>query len=410
MSLGDQIHELRKKHNFSQEQLAEKVGVARQTISKWELGETAPDIKQAQILSQIFNVSLDEMLGNGTKESVIIAHDCKKKNSIPWRKIIAISSVMLLICLVAVGVFGIVRRSQILHPEGVERNVAIIRKNSIRIEQHSAKTIVFNESNKPMIVCELPEGFVADAERSGFYTDENDNFIKFNSDYADNVVNPLLGTDYCSYYENEGYHSYMDMACAAMYYDLPKLGIFSSTEKLHLAGGAQLIREQFCAGQDADYYPIDGGLTEGGDAMRIYGFALHFENTTWMITLKDYKDNYYFITVKDPTGVGKSIDTISEFISYIYAGNAVQYSNILDSVAEQAARNAFMEYMINHISDSGIHGYFVFKADDSRFVPINDGNIEGVYYSIEAALSAMLDNLDPSRLSASDVNDLWIYE
>ena len=38
MSLGDQIHELRKKQNLSQEQLAEKVGVARQTISKWELG------------------------------------------------------------------------------------------------------------------------------------------------------------------------------------------------------------------------------------------------------------------------------------------------------------------------------------------------------------------------------------
>ena len=44
MSLGNQIHELRKKNNLSQEQLAEKVGVARQTISKWELGETAPDI------------------------------------------------------------------------------------------------------------------------------------------------------------------------------------------------------------------------------------------------------------------------------------------------------------------------------------------------------------------------------
>ena len=144
--------------------------------------------------------------------------------------------------------------------------------------------------------------------------------------------------------------------------------------------------------------------------MRIYGFALHFENTTWMITLKDYKDNYYFITIKDPTGVGKSIDTISEFISYIYAGDAVQYSNILDSVAEQAARNAFMEYMINHISDSGIHGYFVFKADNSRFVLINDGKIEGVYYNIEAALSAMSDNFDPSRLSVTDVNDLWIYE
>lgn len=409
MSLGNQIHELRKKQNLSQEQLAEKVGVARQTISKWELGETAPDIKQAQMLSQIFNVSLNELLGNEAKKSVSITHNCKEKNRVTWRKIITASAAVLM-CFVIVGVFGVVQRSQILHPEGIEGTVAINRKNSVHIEQRSAKTIAFNEKNKPMIVCEVPEGFVADAERSGFYTDENDNFIKFNSDYADNVVNPLLGTDYCSYYENEGYHSYMDMACAAMYYDLPKLGIFSSTEKLHLAGGAQLIREQLCAGQDADYFAINGGLTGSGDAMRIYGFALHFENSTWLITLKDYKDNYYFITVKDPTGVGKSIDTISEFISYIYAGNAVQYSNILDSAALQTARNAFTEYMVNHINDSGIHGYFVFKADNSRFVIIHDGATVGVYYSIESALGAMLDNPDLSKLSATDVNNLWIYE
>lgn len=70
MELGKQIYELRKKSNLSQEQLAEKVGVSRQTISKWELGETAPDIKQAQMLSQIFNVSLDELTGNDTKEVI----------------------------------------------------------------------------------------------------------------------------------------------------------------------------------------------------------------------------------------------------------------------------------------------------------------------------------------------------
>ena len=68
MELGKQVYELRKKANLSQEQLAEKVGVSRQTISKWELGETAPDIKQAQVLSQVFSVSLDELTGNDTKE------------------------------------------------------------------------------------------------------------------------------------------------------------------------------------------------------------------------------------------------------------------------------------------------------------------------------------------------------
>lgn len=44
MNLGNKIMTLRKKNNLSQEDLAEKVGVTRQTISKWELEETTPDI------------------------------------------------------------------------------------------------------------------------------------------------------------------------------------------------------------------------------------------------------------------------------------------------------------------------------------------------------------------------------
>ena len=67
MEIGNKILELRKKNNLSQEALAEKIGVTRQTISKWELGETAPDIKQAKELSKVFNVSLDELTDNDIK-------------------------------------------------------------------------------------------------------------------------------------------------------------------------------------------------------------------------------------------------------------------------------------------------------------------------------------------------------
>ena len=47
MNLGQKIASLRKKNNLSQEELAERIGVTRQTISKWELEETTPDINQA---------------------------------------------------------------------------------------------------------------------------------------------------------------------------------------------------------------------------------------------------------------------------------------------------------------------------------------------------------------------------
>jgi len=69
--MGNKILNLRKQYNLTQEQLAEKMNVARQTISKWELGETFPDIEQAKKLSQIFNVSLDEMLDNDIKNVIV---------------------------------------------------------------------------------------------------------------------------------------------------------------------------------------------------------------------------------------------------------------------------------------------------------------------------------------------------
>ena len=71
MEIGNKIMQLRKKCGLSQEELAEKVGVARQTISKWELGETSPDIKQAKELSKIFKVSLDELTDNNIKDILI---------------------------------------------------------------------------------------------------------------------------------------------------------------------------------------------------------------------------------------------------------------------------------------------------------------------------------------------------
>ena len=71
MDIGNKIMGLRKKSGLSQEELAEKVGVARQTISKWELGETSPDIKQAKELSRIFNVSLDELVSNDIKDILV---------------------------------------------------------------------------------------------------------------------------------------------------------------------------------------------------------------------------------------------------------------------------------------------------------------------------------------------------
>ena len=64
MSLGKNILTLRKKNRLSQEQLGEKVNVTRQTISNWELDETAPNPEQLKLLSKALQVSIDILVDN----------------------------------------------------------------------------------------------------------------------------------------------------------------------------------------------------------------------------------------------------------------------------------------------------------------------------------------------------------
>ncbi len=58
----DNLIALRKMHNLSQEELAERLRVSRQTISKYETGESLPDIDKCKLLAEIFDVSLDDLV------------------------------------------------------------------------------------------------------------------------------------------------------------------------------------------------------------------------------------------------------------------------------------------------------------------------------------------------------------
>ena len=62
MTLGEKINFLRKTNGLTQEQLAEQVAVTRQTISKWELGESEPEIAYLLQISSIFHVTTDYLL------------------------------------------------------------------------------------------------------------------------------------------------------------------------------------------------------------------------------------------------------------------------------------------------------------------------------------------------------------
>lgn len=62
MNLGNSLFQARKKCGLSQEDVAEKLGVSRQTVSKWETDETVPDIRQSKKMAVLYHVSLDELI------------------------------------------------------------------------------------------------------------------------------------------------------------------------------------------------------------------------------------------------------------------------------------------------------------------------------------------------------------
>lgn len=116
MNLGDKILQLRKKNGLSQEQLGEKVYVTRQTISNWELGETTPNPEQLKKMSKAFNVSIDEILDNDSKEFLMNKISNTEKLAgiiIKILKVIGIVIVVyiifMIIAVIGLGVFTVVK-------------------------------------------------------------------------------------------------------------------------------------------------------------------------------------------------------------------------------------------------------------------------------------------------------------
>ena len=90
MSIGKKLYDARKSAGLSQEEVAEKLNVARQTISKWELDETIPDLKQGEALSKIYGKELSELINEDEyKEIKEVLKNTNEKNvdKINWTKV-----------------------------------------------------------------------------------------------------------------------------------------------------------------------------------------------------------------------------------------------------------------------------------------------------------------------------------
>lgn len=91
MTLGSSLYTARKKSGLSQEKVAEKLGVSRQTISKWETDETLPDIRQSKKMAQLYHLTLDELIAFDVDikeiEEAIANTSEEKEEKVDWTKV-----------------------------------------------------------------------------------------------------------------------------------------------------------------------------------------------------------------------------------------------------------------------------------------------------------------------------------
>ena len=66
----DNLVQLRKLNSLTQEDVAEKLGVSRQAVAKWEAGETMPDLEKSRLLAELFGVSLDDLATHQPEDSL----------------------------------------------------------------------------------------------------------------------------------------------------------------------------------------------------------------------------------------------------------------------------------------------------------------------------------------------------
>ena len=73
MNFNNKLYRLRKSSGLTQEEMADKLQVSRQTISNWETGSASPSLEKALELADLFSVSLDELVGRKQIENQVIS-------------------------------------------------------------------------------------------------------------------------------------------------------------------------------------------------------------------------------------------------------------------------------------------------------------------------------------------------
>ena len=123
MSLGERLKDQRVKIGFSQEKVAELVGVSRQAVTKWETGQSAPSTANLISLSEIYGVPLGELAGNRSgaspAQNLTELGSTVKKNSTAVHVLLVLSAILAFAGIIAIAVINNMNAMEISRVFGV---------------------------------------------------------------------------------------------------------------------------------------------------------------------------------------------------------------------------------------------------------------------------------------------------
>lgn len=226
MKFNERLLDLRKKKGWSQEELGYKLDVSRQTISKWESGQTTPELEKLRNLAKIFEISVDELI---SEEEIIkeenIEKDIKKtstKNKSKAFKHFKRILGLILFCLFIIYVIIVCRRVVIIR--NVEKilmdtihqykymNIQMFEYNEMD-EVFASKDItktfqIYDKDNKHLVKSEIRETFSENPESIEYYEEHNKEkdewkYVKIdniNKEYYLNMFKQPIEHNYAAYY------------------------------------------------------------------------------------------------------------------------------------------------------------------------------------------------------------------
>ena len=221
MKFNERLLELRKKNGWSQEELGYKLDVSRQTISKWESGQTTPELEKLRTLSKIFDISVDELIN---EEDIVKKENVEKEKKISNKtnsktfkyikgvlNLILISIIIIYVIIIFKRVVIIRNVEKILFETVNEYKYMDIQKSEYKDtdevfpSKYITKTFqIYDKDNKHFAKSEIRDGFSEKHESADYY----DEYNKEKDEWKYMKIDYLNKTYYLNKFDQPFEHNY----------------------------------------------------------------------------------------------------------------------------------------------------------------------------------------------------------